>query len=139
MHKKRHSIPVNTMDDDSGIGIIIERISFKDLPNFEEWNHSERHDRHSFFLLESGMVFMEIDFQQYTIMPGTIIYMHPSQVHRTIAFEDVTVSSWAISDENLNPEYLKLLEVVAPAKPLVLDKETFAILSEMITLGIKLS
>ncbi|RFS16799.1 helix-turn-helix transcriptional regulator [Emticicia sp. C21] len=139
MRKKRQSIPVNTMNDDSGTGILIERISFKDLPNLEEWNHAERHDRHSFFLLESGTVFMEIDFQKYTITPSTLIYMHPNQVHRTIAFEDVTVSSWAISNENLNAEYLKLLEDITPAKPLVLDKETGSILSEMINLSIRFS
>lgn len=139
MRKKRQSIPVNKMDDDSGTGILIERISFKDLPDLEEWNHSERHAHHSFFLLEHGMVFMEIDFQKYTILPSTVIYMHPNQVHRTIAFDDVTVSSWAISNENMNPEYLKLLENIAPAKPLLLDQETFSMLSEMITLGIRLS
>ncbi len=139
MQKTRHSIPVNTMDDDLGIGILIERISFKDLPNLEEWNHSERHDRHSFFLMEQGTVFMEIDFQKHTITPATIIYMHPNQVHRTIAFEDVKVSSWAISNENLNPEYLPLLEDITPAKPLALDKETFTIFSEIITTFIKIS
>lgn len=139
MRKKRQSIPVNTMNDDSGTGILIERISFSDLPDFAEWNHSERHDRHAFFLLEHGTVFMEIDFQKHTIIPATLIYMHPNQVHRTIAFEDVTVSSWALSNENLNPEYLQLLEAITPTKPLLLDKETFSILSEMITLSIKIS
>ncbi len=139
MRKKRQSIPVNTMDDDSGTGILIEKISFKDLPDFAEWDHAERHARHSLFLLEHGTVFMEIDFQKHTITPGTIIYMHPSQVHRTLSFEDVTVSSWAISNENVNPEYLQLLEEIVPAKPLLLDTETFSVLSEMITLGIRFS
>jgi len=48
------------------------------------------------------------------------------------------VSSWAIDNENLNPEYLKLLENITPAKPLVLEKETFFIISEAAALCLKL-
>ncbi|WP_460473244.1 helix-turn-helix domain-containing protein [Emticicia fontis] len=139
MRKKRQYIPVNTMNDDFGTGIIIDRLAFTDLPDFAEWGHAERHDRHSFFLMEKGTVSMEIDFQRYTFKAATVIYMHPNQVHRILAFEDVTVGSWAINNENLNPEYLKLLESIAPAKPLLLNEETVVLISEMITLGIKLS
>lgn len=147
MHKKKNFIPVNIMTDDFGGAISIERISFEthhfsdqgSLTDIEESEQSHRHDRHSFFLLESGMVVIEIDFETYLIEPQTIIYMHPDQVHRIVSFENVTVSSLAINNENLQPEYLQLLAEIAPAKPLLLNKKTFSIIVETISLSIKFS
>jgi len=147
MRKKTTSIPVNTMADNFGAGISIEKISFKDLLTLdeeflnasEEAKQSHREDRHSFFLLEKGTVHLEIDFQNFQIESPSVTYMHPNQVHRIIALENVTVTSWAINDEKLNPEYLKLLEDITPAKPLVLKKETFSIISEAVSLCIKFS
>ncbi len=143
MRKKTKSIPVNTMAE-FGAGISIEKLSFKDLrilgkATFEEAKQSHRHDRHSFFLLEDGKVSIEIDFQKYIIKSPAVIYLHPDQVHRTTVFKNITVSSWAINNENLNPEYLALLEDITSAKPLVLQKETFAIISEAVSLCIKFS
>jgi AraC family transcriptional regulator, transcriptional activator of pobA len=46
---------------------------FDDLPDLREWVQPERHDRHSFFLLENGTVTMEIDFQKYAIKAPSII------------------------------------------------------------------
>jgi AraC family transcriptional activator of pobA len=147
MRKKNKSIRVNTMTDNFGGDISIEKIAVKDLQalenasenDLENAEQSHRHDRHSFFLLESGTVSIEIDFQKYDIKPSSVIYMHPDQVHRMIAFENVTVSSWAINNENLNPGYLQLLEDITPAKPLVLEQETFSIFSEAVSLCIKFS
>ena len=135
------------MADDFGGDISIEKISVANLhalenaaeSNVDDVHQSHRHDRHSFFLLESGTVSIEIDFQTHTIEPSSVIYMHPDQVHRMLAFENVTVSSWAINNENLNPDYLKLLEEITPAKPLVLTAETFSIISEAVSLVIKFS
>lgn len=136
MRKKATSIPVNNF---GGLhsGIVIEKISFEDLPDFEEWAQPERHDRHSFFLLEKGRVVIEIDFQQHEIKAPSVIYMHPNQVHRIITFENVIVSSWAINNENLRPEYLNLLEDITPAIPLALSKETAALISGAVSLCIK--
>ena len=147
MPKKTNSIPVSIMVDEPGAGIAIERVTLKGLRTageatvnvFEESKQSHRHDRHSFFLLESGTIHVEIDFQKYNIKPLSVIYVHPDQVHRTIAFKNVTVSSWSINNENLNPEYLALLENITPAKPIALNKETFSILFEAISLCIKFS
>jgi AraC family transcriptional regulator, transcriptional activator of pobA len=139
MRNKGKSIPVNHFGGEFDSGIVIEKIFFSDLPNLEEWGGSERHDRHSFFVLEKGTVTIEIDFQKYKIKSPSFIYMHPNQVHRIIAFENVTVSSWAIDNENLNPEYLTLLEDITPAKPLLLKKETFSLISEAVSLCIKFS
>jgi AraC family transcriptional activator of pobA len=147
MHKKSKSIPVNYMADESGAGISIEKLTFKDLhavaeanlANVEDAKSAHRHDGHSFFLVERGKVSIEIDFQKYQINAPAVIYLHPNQVHRTTAFEDVTVSSWAITNENIHPEYLKLLEDINPAKPLALTEETFSIISETVSICLKFS
>jgi AraC family transcriptional regulator, transcriptional activator of pobA len=145
MRKKNKSIPVNTMAGNFDAGIVIEKMSFKDLSveqnailnDSEEAKQFHRHDRHSFFLLEHGTVSIEIDFQKYKIRSPSVIYIHPDQVHHTTVFKDVIVSSWAISNENLHPEYLKLLEDITPAKPIWLSKETFSIISEAVSLCMK--
>ncbi|MDJ1502698.1 helix-turn-helix transcriptional regulator [Xanthocytophaga agilis] len=137
--KKIKSIPVNSMGTDFGEGVAIEKISFQDFGTveIEKATQSHREDSHSFFLLEEGSVSIEIDFQEYTIKSPSIIYMHPNQVHRILAFDNVTVSSWSISNENLNPVYLTLLEDITPTKPLLLEKETFSVISEAVALSIK--
>ena len=142
MPKKNQSIPVNTIADDFDAGISIERMSLsaedEAILNYsEEAKLAHRHDSHSFFLLEKGTVNIEIDFQKYIIMAPSIIYIHPDQVHRTTVFDNMTVCSWAITNENLHPEYLKLLESITPAKPLVLNEEMFSIISETVALFMK--
>ena len=147
MAKKAKAIPTNFMATEFGEGIAIEllaittqRHSEKAIVNkVEGVDLAHRHDSHSFFLLESGTVHVEIDFQKYTMRAPSVIYIHPDQVHRTTEFENVFVSSWAITNEKLRPEYLKLLEDITPAKPLILTKETFSILSEAVSLCIKFS
>lgn len=139
MYKKKIAIPINYFGGEFGSGIVIEKIDFEDLPDFEEWSQPERHDRHSFFLLEKGTVTIEIDFQTYEIKSPSVIYLHPDQVHRIITFKNVMVYSWAINNENLNPEYLKLLEDITPAKPLPLSKEMFGLMSEAASLCIRFS
>ncbi|MET4137777.1 helix-turn-helix transcriptional regulator [Pedobacter sp. UYP1] len=147
MRKKNKSVPVNTMFDDFDEGIAIETMSFEDLSiwddatlkEFEVAKQSHREDRHSFFLLEKGTVHIEIDFQEYKINHSSIIYVHPDQVHRILAMENVVVSSWAMNNESLNPEYLKLLEDITPAKPLVLKEEEFSIVSETVSIAIRYS
>ncbi len=141
MAKRSTSIPVNTMANNFGSGIFIEKIALDEatLNSLEEAKQPHREDRHSFFLLESGTVHIEIDFQKFIINSPSVIYMHPNQVHRIIKIENMTVSSWAINNESLNPEYLKLLEDITPAKPLVLTQEMFSIISESISLCLKFS
>ncbi len=127
------------MAEKFGAGIAIGKATIKDAQTFEEAERTHRDDYHLFCLLEEGTIPFEIDFQKYSIQPSSVIYIHPNQVHRMVAFENITLSFLAINSENLNPEYLKLLEDIAPAKPLVLNEETFAIISEAIVFSIKLS
>lgn len=147
MPKKSISIPVKHFSDEFGSGIVIEKIFLNNLSTldkvtingYEEAGQTHRHDRHSFFLLESGTISIEIDFQKYKIKSPSVIYMHPNQVHRILAFKDVTVNSLAINNENLNPEYLNLLEEITPATPLALKKETCYLISEVVSLCIKIA
>lgn len=139
MPKKTQTIPVNSMAEKFGAGIAIGKATIKDAQTFEEAERTHRDDYHLFCLLEEGTIPFEIDFQKHHIQPLSVMYIHPNQVHRMVAFENITLSFLAISNENLNPEYLKLLEDIAPAKPLSLKEETFAIISEAIALCIKLS
>jgi len=147
MSKKIKSIPVHRRTNDFNTGIDIEKISIKDLltldkatlDTYEEARQSHRENHHSFFLLEDGKISIEIDFQKYKVKSPSLIYMHPNQVHRIVTYENVTVSSWTVNNESLNPEYLKLLESITPAKPLVLKKELFSIISEAVSLCIKFS
>jgi AraC-like DNA-binding protein/mannose-6-phosphate isomerase-like protein (cupin superfamily) len=139
MRKKTTSIPVNHFGNEYGSGISIEKMSLNDLPDFKGEEQSERHDRHTFHLLEKGTITIEIDFQKYEMKSPSVIYMHPNQVHRIITFENVSVSSLGINNVNLNPEYLTLLEYITPAKPLYLSEETFSIISESVSLSLKFS
>jgi len=137
MRKKVTSIPVNPIDE-SGGGIFIARASLKDVHAFDGLEQSHRHDYHMFLLQEEGTIFMEIDFQEYEIKPWSVMYIHPSQVHRMRgAIENITASGWAIDNENLNPEYLKLLEDITPARPVSLAGETFSIISDTVSLCIR--
>lgn len=139
MPRKTQPIPVNQFGDESGVGISIERLSFENLPDLGEWEQPERHDRHCFFLLEKGSVNMEIDFECHHIHSPAAIYLHPDRVHRIIGFDDVTVSSLAINDEALEPEYLQWLEDISLVKPVPLTPDTFDFLSEAAALCIKIA
>ncbi|GAB3900045.1 AraC family transcriptional regulator [Larkinella knui] len=139
MPKKTTSIPVNYFADAYNAGISIEKIAVNDLLTFRDAKQAHRHDCHSFFLLEKGTVSIEIDFKTYSIQAPAVIYMHPNQVHLILAFKEVVVCSLAISNENLNPDYLELLENITPTKPLALAADTFSIISETASLCLKFS
>jgi len=138
MRKKHTSIPVNDFGGEYHSGISIEKMCLNDLPAGTA-QHAERHDRHSFHLLEKGIITIEVDFQTHQMTAPAVIYMHPNQVHRILSFENVTVNSWAIDNENLHPEYLKILEELAPLRPLPLNEETFSLLKDAASLCLKLS
>jgi len=127
------------MSETFGTGIVIEKASIDGQHTFEQASQSHRDDYHLFFLQESGVSPIEIDFQKHILKPSSVTYINPNQVHRLGAFENVTVSFWVIDNENLNPEYLQLLEEILPAKPLILNDESFSVISETVNLCLKLS
>lgn len=139
MARKNKHIPINTLPPGIGEGIIIGRNFIDGSPNFKEVERAHRDGGHSFILQEKGSTHIEIDFQKYRMEAPAIMYMHPSQVHRVIGFEQATTCSWIITSENLRPEFLQLLEDLAPLVPLALKKEAQNILSETASLCLQFS
>lgn len=136
MHKKTKSIPVHSLPVEYNGGIVVGRMSAKDIPS-EEASHSHRHDFHFFILQEKGTTTFEIDFKKYNIKKSSVLYIHPNQVHRFLKTTDATICGLLINNENLNPEYLNFLEEIVPAKPLLLKAENLSLITDTVTLCIK--
>lgn len=139
MQKKNKSIPVNMTAGSFGTGISVSTTFIKTSHPHQEVERAHRDDYHLFLIQQKGTTTIEIDFREYTLKPSTVVYIHPSQVHRVGTFKNSTFSSLAINNENLGPGYLELLEGITPVKPLVLKKEVFSIVSETVSLCIKFS
>lgn len=132
------------MDDNFSRGISIDKISikksdFKTAEQYEEASQSHRDEGHTFHIVVKGAVLIEIDFEKYRITAPVVVYMHPNQVHRILDFTTMSVCSLSIKNESLNPDYLKFLEEISPAKPLVLTKDTYADIFETFTLCLNFS
>ena len=133
------------MIGDLGKGIFVGRISDEELylhkqsEEFDNITQAHRDEYHLFFLQEKGTTDIEIDFKKYSIKPSTVIFIHQNQAHRILSFRNATVSIWTISNENINPEYLKLLNDVSPAEPLELKDDKFLIISHAVTFAVALS
>jgi len=140
MPAKHTSIPVNQMMSQLGTGIFVAKVSsgdiyqYENIEGFDDIKRSHRDEYHLFFLQEKGTTSIEIDFQRYTLQPLSVIFIHQNQVHRILSFKDSTGSMWAINNENLFPEYLKLLEDISPVKPLSLQKQTYSIIADAVSL-----
>lgn len=142
MPKKTKPIPVNTIAGHGSGAVSIERTAFNAIPvadkkrvsPADDGKQAHRHDGHSFFLLESGSIVLEIDFKTYTIDAPSVIYVHPDQVHRAVSAHNILVTSWSMTPEKLRPDYLNLLEGLTPAQPIRLDPETFSVLAEAVAL-----
>ncbi len=136
MHKNTKSIPVHSLSDEHHGGIVIGRMSAKDIP-LEEASHSHRHDFHFFIIQEKGTTTFEIDFKKHSIKKSSVLYIHPNQVHRFLHTTGATVSGILINNENINPEYLNLLEEIVPAKPLLLKADNLSVITDTVTLCVK--
>jgi len=139
MSKKTDHIPVNKLPEESCRGIMMMRESFNGSPKSEQVERSHRDGGYTFIIQEKGRTVIEIDFQTRHIQAPAVIFIHPHQVHRVIAFENAMISTWIITEENLRPEYLSLLEGLAPVDVLPVIPATFAVLIETAALCIKLS
>jgi len=138
MAKKSTSIPVKSLAEKFDKGIAVGKISGDRSGSIEEADHSHRHDFHFFILQEEGRSHMEIDFKKCQLKRSTIVYIHPSQVHRMTKVENPGFYLLAISNENIDNRYLKLLEDITPATPLVLKDSDFSIFIQAVQLCINL-
>jgi len=135
MPKKATPIPVNILPKGTSRGIMMLRKYFDGFPDNEQVRRSHRDHGYTFILQEKGITQIEIDFQTYSIQAPAIIYLHPNQVHRLIAFEKSELSTWIIEEEILHPEHLRTLNNLIPASALVLSKETLSILLQMVAVS----
>jgi AraC family transcriptional activator of pobA len=139
MSKTNSKIPINSMSDDFNHGISVERMvikksDFKAGQQYESAKDSHRDDGHTFHIVEAGTVQIEIDFQRYEVTGPSVVYMHPTQVHRILDFDEVKVASVAILNEAMNPDYIDLLEEIVPSKPLALTNEANSKVSTILSL-----
>lgn len=138
MVRKVNPIPVITMPKKFDKGILVGKIAAGNGAKIEEADHSHRHDFHFFILQDEGKSHIEIDFKKYQLKKSSIVYIHPSQVHLMTKMENAGLYLLAISDENIDPRYLKLLEEIVPASPLPLKATDFSILTQAVSLCIDL-
>ncbi|SFE84234.1 helix-turn-helix domain-containing protein [Spirosoma endophyticum] len=139
MAPKNNHIPVIKLPTGMGQGIIIARGVFNGAPDSKEVGRAHRDSGHSFFLQEKGLTQIEVDFQLYQVVAPALLYMHPNQVHRLVEFKEATISSWIITNENLLPDYLKLLEELTPVDPLPLQTDALTLLSQTASLCLQLA
>jgi len=64
---------------------------------------------------------------------------HPSQVHRITDLNDIVVCSLSISNENLNPAYLKLFEENSPIAPILLSNKASLVVEQIFSSCLKFS
>lgn len=137
MKRKSTSLPFNRMPDIFSGGIVIANAAAKDLA-FDQIRQAHRDDYHVFLLLKEGKASFEVDFRKLRAKAFSVMYIQPYQVHRVIAVDSLVFTALLISNDHLNPDYRKALEETAPAKPVILTKEAFSILSETAALCLSL-
>ena len=147
MRQQKIAIPLNPIMHQFNCGIVIGKVSADDLATlsldtlnaFEAAQQSHRDDYHFFILQESGQIIFEIDFKRYKINGPALIYIQPGQVHRMISFKEVSTGFLAMRTESIQPEYLQLLQEIAPARPLKLKQEGVVLYAEMLSLCVRFS
>lgn len=136
---RNNDIPVNILPEGTCNGIMLMRGSFHGSPDFEEVERAHRDGGYTFIVQEEGNTTIEIDFQTYCIEAPAVIYINPHQVHRVISFENASLSTWIITEENIRPEYLSLLEDRAPVNILPVKSAALTVLTDTVALCMKLS
>ncbi|WP_412469169.1 helix-turn-helix domain-containing protein [Pedobacter sp. KLB.chiD] len=139
MAKKVQHIPVNILPKGTTRGIMMLRKYFDGYPDNKNVSRPHRDDGYTFILQEKGITHIEIDFKTYRIQAPAILYLHPSQVHRLIAFEKAKLSTWIIAEENLHQAYLRALNDLMPVNALILSEATLSIFLQMVSLSYTLS
>ena len=129
MSKKSDHIPVYSLPPGAGGGIMVMRQSFNGSPGSQQIERPHRDSGYTFILQEEGVTHIEIDFQIYQLTAPAVIFIRPGQVHRVIAFEQAAIHTWMITAENLRPDYVQLLNDLAPQNALSLTAASLATLS----------
>ncbi|MDR7128163.1 AraC-like DNA-binding protein [Algoriphagus sp. 4150] len=136
MPRNKKTIPVHSLPEKYRGGIVVDRRSMDNFP-LEEASDAHRHDYHFFIIQEKGTTTFEIDFKKHSIKGATVVYIHPNQVHRFLKTKEAVFIGLLINNENLNAEYLNLLEEIVPADPLALKGELLSAMTDTAALCIK--
>ena len=138
MSKKAGTIPVQSLTKEFEKGIAVGRMSSGNFRTPDEASHSHRHDFHIFILQVKGSSFYEVDFEKRQLNRSAVLYIHPNQVHRFDNVKNADFYLLAISNDNLNAAYLKLLDDITPARSLTLPADDLAVFIQSISLCITL-
>lgn len=139
MKKNNEFVPVNRLPEDVESGLFVEKSNLTKDSQFQNSKDSHRHDYHIFLLVQSGKLHVEIDFNSYVLESNSIIYIHPSQIHRIIKTSTTSFYSLGITNDNISSEYLRQLEQsVLPSSPLNLGSTITHIFFESFDLCNKL-
>ncbi len=135
MLKKTKSIPIHSLSDENDIGIMVGKMSAQDI-SLEQTNYAHRHDFHFFIVQVEGTISFEVDFKKFDTEQSSVFYIHPNQVHRIVQSNEIVIYGLLIDNENLNSEYLHLLEEIVPVKPLVLQPQKMTVILDTLKLCI---
>ena len=138
MSKKASTIPVQSLTKEFDEGIAIGRMASDNFRSVDEARHSHRHDFHIFILQIKGSSFYEVDFEKRQLNRSAVLYIHPNQVHRFVNVKNADFYILAISNDNLNAAYLKLLDEITPAQSLDLPAAELTVFIQSISLCITL-
>ncbi|QXV63730.1 AraC family transcriptional regulator [Mucilaginibacter sp. 21P] len=138
MPTKSNHIPTYTLPPGTGSGIMIMRNSFDGSMDIDHVDRPHRDGGYTFILQEKGIMHIEIDFQSHRVESPAVIFIRQGQVHRVIGFEHATISTWMVTEENLRPEYLNLLNNLAPVNALTLSEQGRATLTAIAAMCLRI-
>ncbi|NLR68119.1 AraC family transcriptional regulator [Chitinophaga varians] len=130
MGRKKTVIPIHTLETAHGEGIAIRRLRAAGAGDIYQ-PEAHRDDHYLFLLVESGSCRFMIDFEQYEIRQGEIIYVYPGQVHACVHADHVQATALSLAPEQIPAVYSSALEAVnGMQQPLLPDISSIGILTQ---------
>ncbi|NML39532.1 AraC family transcriptional regulator [Chitinophaga sp. G-6-1-13] len=111
MGRKKTVIPIHTLETAHGEGIAIRQLRAASAGDIYQ-PEAHRDDHYLFLLVEGGSCRFMIDFEQYEIRQGEIIYVYPGQVHACIHADHVQATALSLAPELIPAIYSSALEAV---------------------------
>lgn len=131
MVNKHDIIPVKKLPQEFKMGIALGNIDHGCAHPLDKADSSHRHDYHLFFLVDTGRIEIEIDFEVFTAIGPSFIYIHPDQAHRVL--KNTTISQFiGISNEFIHSGYHDDLNELAPSEPLKIKSDTLKLAKQLV-------
>ncbi len=132
---KSIKIPIQVFSEGYEPDILVARANDIPTVDLKHVQHAHRHNKHAFFLLLEGKAIMEVDFESIEMTGPSLIYIHPSQVHRAMTYDSSNAYFLGISSDCIHPHYLTSLEQeILPAPVLLPVREVIILLEQTISL-----